>query len=110
VDDHDFSEAWEGGRHKLWLKALLFPFHRGTEGQKPVTFLRSHNRKVTSAESQPATVNTSGQPRSLSPCSLWPKDSFLIISKYTVAVFRCARRGCQVSLRVVVSHHVVAGI
>jgi hypothetical protein len=33
-----------------------------------------------------------------------------IICKYTVAVFRHTRRGHQISLRVVVSHHVVAGI
>jgi hypothetical protein len=33
-----------------------------------------------------------------------------IICKYTVAVFRYTRRGHQISLRVVVSHHVVAGI
>ena len=32
------------------------------------------------------------------------------VSKYTVAVFRRTRRGHQISLRVVVSHHVVAGI
>jgi hypothetical protein len=38
------------------------------------------------------------------------KDLFIIISKYTVAVFRCTRRGRQMSLRMVVSHHVVAGI
>jgi hypothetical protein len=38
------------------------------------------------------------------------KDLFIIISKYTVAVFRCTRRGRQISLRMVVSHHVVAGI
>jgi hypothetical protein len=31
-------------------------------------------------------------------------------SKYTVADFRHTRRGCQISLRVVVSHHVVSGI
>jgi hypothetical protein len=35
---------------------------------------------------------------------------FIIISKYTVAVFRCIRRGRQISLWMVVSHHVVAGI
>jgi hypothetical protein len=35
---------------------------------------------------------------------------FIIICKYTVAGFRCTRRGRQISLRVVVSHHVVAGI
>jgi hypothetical protein len=35
---------------------------------------------------------------------------FIIISKYTVAVFRCTRRGHQISLQMVVSHHVVAGI
>jgi hypothetical protein len=44
------------------------------------------------------------------PHSLRPKDLLIIISKYTVAVFRHTRRGCQVSLRMVVSHHAVAGI
>jgi hypothetical protein len=44
------------------------------------------------------------------PCSLRPKDLFIIIDKYTVADFRHTRRGCQISLQVVVSHHVVAGI
>jgi hypothetical protein len=29
---------------------------------------------------------------------------------YTVAIFICTRKGHQISLRVVVSHHVVAGI
>ena len=38
------------------------------------------------------------------------KDLFIIIHKYTVADFRCTRRGRQISLRVVVSHHVLAGI
>jgi hypothetical protein len=38
------------------------------------------------------------------------KNLFIIISKYTVAVFRCTRRGHQISLQMVVSHHVVAGI
>jgi hypothetical protein len=37
------------------------------------------------------------------------KDLF-IICKYTVAVFRHPRRGSQISLRMVVSHHAVAGI
>jgi hypothetical protein len=46
----------------------------------------------------------------LSPCSLWPKDLFIIIHKYTVVFFRHTRRGHQISLWVVVSHHVVAGI
>jgi hypothetical protein len=43
--------------------------------------------------------------RSLSPCLLSSKDLFIIIRKYTVAVFRHTRRGRQVSLQVVVSHH-----
>jgi hypothetical protein len=43
-------------------------------------------------------------------CSLLSKDLFIIINKYTVAVFRCSRGRRQISLRVVVSHHVVAGI
>jgi hypothetical protein len=33
-----------------------------------------------------------------------------IICKYTAAVLRHSRRGSQISLRMVVSHHVVAGI
>jgi hypothetical protein len=33
-----------------------------------------------------------------------------IIRKYTVAVFRHSRRGSQISLGMVVSHHVIAGI
>jgi hypothetical protein len=33
-----------------------------------------------------------------------------IICKYTVAVFRHTRRGSQILLQMVVSHHVVAGI
>jgi hypothetical protein len=40
-------------------------------------------------------------------------DLFLllfIICKYTVAVFRHSRKGSQISLQMVVSHHVVAGI
>jgi hypothetical protein len=36
-------------------------------------------------------------------------DLFIIVNKYIVAVFRCTRRGCQISLQMVVSHHVVAG-
>jgi hypothetical protein len=38
------------------------------------------------------------------------KIYLFIICKYTVAVFRHSRRGRQISLRMVVSHHVVAGI
>jgi hypothetical protein len=41
-------------------------------------------------------------------CNL-KKDLFIIMSKYTVAVFRRIRRGHQMSLQMVVSHHVVAG-
>jgi hypothetical protein len=37
-------------------------------------------------------------------------DLFIIICKYTVAVFRHSRRGSQILLWMVVSHHVVAGI
>jgi hypothetical protein len=51
----------------------------------------------------------SGQLCSLTPCLLRPKDLFIIIHKYTIAVFRYTRRGRQISLRVVVNHHVVAG-
>jgi hypothetical protein len=43
-------------------------------------------------------------------CLFQPKDLFIIESKYTVAVFRCTRRGNQISLQMVVSYHVVAGI
>jgi hypothetical protein len=38
------------------------------------------------------------------------KIYLFIICKYTVAVFRHTRRGHQISLQMVVSHHVVAGI
>jgi hypothetical protein len=38
------------------------------------------------------------------------KIYLFIICKYTVAVFRHSRRGSQILLRMVVSHHVVAGI
>jgi hypothetical protein len=38
------------------------------------------------------------------------KIYLFIIYKYTVAVFRHTRRRCQISLQMVVSHHVVAGI
>jgi hypothetical protein len=34
----------------------------------------------------------------------------IIINKYTVANFKHTRRGHQISLQMVVSHHVVAGI
>jgi hypothetical protein len=38
------------------------------------------------------------------------KIYLFIICKYTVAVFRHSRRGRQIMLQMVVSHHVVAGI
>jgi hypothetical protein len=41
--------------------------------------------------------------------SLRPKD-FFIICKYSVALSRHSRRGHQISLWLVVSHHVVTGI
>jgi hypothetical protein len=45
------------------------------------------------------------------PCTLFFFKIYLsIICKYTVAVFRHSRRGSQISLRMVVSHHVVAGL
>jgi hypothetical protein len=43
-------------------------------------------------------------------CLLRPQNLCIIIYKYTVAVFWHTRRGCQISLQVVVSHHVAAGI
>jgi hypothetical protein len=36
--------------------------------------------------------------------------NLFILSKYTVPVFRHPIRGYQISLRMVVNHHVVAGI
>jgi hypothetical protein len=56
------------------------------------------------------TSAVSGQLVLLSLCSRWFKDLFIIIHKYTVAVFWHTRRGHQISLRMVVSHHVVSGI
>jgi hypothetical protein len=52
----------------------------------------------------------SSRPRSISPYWLQLKDLFIIINKYNEAVFRHTRREHQISLWVVVSHHVVAGI
>jgi hypothetical protein len=52
----------------------------------------------------------SGRPHLLGPCSLQPKDLFIIINKHIVAVFKHTRRGCQILLQVVVSHQMVAGI
>jgi hypothetical protein len=47
----------------------------------------------------------------ISECSFFFFKIYLfIICKYTVAVFRHSRRGRQISLQMVVSHHVVAGI
>jgi hypothetical protein len=37
------------------------------------------------------------------------KDLFIYLNEYTVAVFRHTRRGHQIPLQMVVSHHVVAG-
>jgi hypothetical protein len=42
--------------------------------------------------------------------SFFFKIYLFIISKYNVAVFRHPRRGHHISLQMVVSHHVVAGI
>jgi hypothetical protein len=42
--------------------------------------------------------------------SFFFKIYLFIICKYTVAVFRHSRRGRQILLQMVVSHHVVAGI
>jgi hypothetical protein len=52
----------------------------------------------------------------LDACLWIPFSSFFFliylfsICKYTLAVFRHSRRGCQITLQMVVSHHVVAGI
>jgi hypothetical protein len=43
-------------------------------------------------------------------CFFFFKIYLFIICKYTVAVFKHSRRGSQILLRMVVSHHVVAGI
>jgi hypothetical protein len=37
------------------------------------------------------------------------KDLFIVTCKYNIAVFRQTRKGCQISLWMVVIHHVVAG-
>jgi hypothetical protein len=41
---------------------------------------------------------------------LFLKIYLFIICKYTVAIFRHSRRGRQILLQMIVSHHVVAGI
>jgi hypothetical protein len=44
----------------------------------------------------------------LNSISFFFKTYLFIICKYIIAVFRHSRRGCQISLQMVVSHHVVA--
>jgi hypothetical protein len=51
-----------------------------------------------------------GWPRSLWPTLIPKAQRFIIIHKYTVADFRHPRGGHQISLWMVVSHDVVAGI
>ena len=58
----------------------------------------------------PVGPTSSGQLCLLSPCSIRPKDLFIIIHRYTVVDFRCTGRGHQISLQVVVRQHVVTGI
>jgi hypothetical protein len=61
---------------------------------------RSHNVQQESMHSQ----------LSISSNIFFLKIYLFIICKYTVAVFRHSRRESQISLRMIVSHHVVAGI
>jgi hypothetical protein len=44
------------------------------------------------------------------PAPIAPAQRFIIIRKFTVPVLRHTRGGRQISLRMVVSHHMVAGI
>jgi hypothetical protein len=58
-------------------------------------------------------IKARGMKRQQFVCFLTFKKRFIylfIICKYTVAVSRLSRGGHQISLQVVVSHHVVAGI
>jgi hypothetical protein len=55
-------------------------------------------------------LRTSAHLTLLQPGLLLPKDLFIVICKYTVAVSRHTRRGYQILLQMVVSHHMVAGI
>ena len=81
-----------------------------TDGFEPSCGCWEFRTSARSGWPHPVDPACSGQLCSLSPCSLWPKDLFITIHKYTVAVFRRTRRGSQISLQVVVSHHVVPGI
>jgi hypothetical protein len=56
------------------------------------------------------TSTHSGLPHSLQSTLLAQAQIFIIINRYNVVVFKCTRGGHQISLWVVVSHHVVAGI
>jgi hypothetical protein len=53
-------------------------------------------------------LRTSG--RAISTLFFFLNIYLFIICEYTVAVLRHSRRGSQISLWMVVSHHVVAGI
>jgi hypothetical protein len=56
------------------------------------------------------TLNLAAEPYLFFLLFFFFKIYLFIICKYTVAVFRHSRRGSQISLWMVVSHHVVAGI
>jgi hypothetical protein len=78
-------------------------------------FVGNWSFRTSALSSQPCSLQSAllalviSAPSNPACCLLWPKDLFIIIYKYSVAVFRLARRGCQI-LFVLVNHYVVAGI
>jgi hypothetical protein len=93
----------------FWVRSLQKEL---TAWQPPSTLLGIEFR-ISAPSCQPP---VSPAARSSRPCSLaqslltQAQRFFIIINKYIVAVFRRSRRGCQISLPVVVSNLVVVGI
>jgi hypothetical protein len=82
---------------------LVTALHEGKSALEPET---GADPETIEGPHLPACFSWLAQPLSF----FFLKIYLLIICKYTVAVFRHTRRGSQVLLWMVVSHHVVAGI
>jgi hypothetical protein len=109
-----------GSEDNFIQSALHFHLYVGSGNQTQVIGLARHESLSTEASSC-SMAQLSSPPHFLSFFLLWLSFQILnffffffkiylfIICKYTVAVFKRTRRGRQISLWMVVSHHVVAG-
>jgi hypothetical protein len=103
----------------LWTVMEALKEANQSQGEKPV--LQELSARILKAQAEHAA--TPPEVPALLPCAVLTFLLFVffgfcllkfvclfIICKYTVAVFRHPRRGHQIPLRMVLSHHVVAGI